>query len=65
MGSEIYEGEVKPGLKSGDHLAFGHGFNFRFKKTIVPADVNVFMVAKLKGPGPRAQRTRVDVACRA
>ena len=50
MGSEIYEGEVKPGLKKGDYLAFGHGFNFHFKKIVPPADVNVFMVAP-KGPG--------------
>ena len=50
MGSEIYEAEVKPGLKKGDSLAFGHGFNFHFKKIVPPADVNVFMVAP-KGPG--------------
>ncbi|MBY0275087.1 ketol-acid reductoisomerase [Candidatus Binatia bacterium] len=50
MGSEIYEAEVKPGLKKGGYLAFGHGFNFHFKKIVPPADVNVFMVAP-KGPG--------------
>jgi len=50
MGSEIFEKEVAPGLKKGDYLAFGHGFNFHFKKIVPSADVNVFMVAP-KGPG--------------
>jgi ketol-acid reductoisomerase len=50
MGAEIYEGELKDGLTKGKYLAFGHGFNFHFKKIVPPADVNVFMVAP-KGPG--------------
>jgi ketol-acid reductoisomerase len=50
MGQEIYEAELKPGLTKGKYLAFGHGFNFHFKKIVPPADVNVFMVAP-KGPG--------------
>ncbi|MEY4949884.1 MAG: ketol-acid reductoisomerase [Pseudomonadota bacterium] len=50
MGSEIYEAEVKSGLRKGKALAFGHGFNFHFKKIVPPADVDVFMVAP-KGPG--------------
>ncbi len=50
MGSEIFEAEVKPGLKKGDYLAFGHGFNFHFKKIVPDAGINVFMVAP-KGPG--------------
>jgi ketol-acid reductoisomerase len=50
QGSEIYEGEVAPGLSDGKYLAFGHGFNIHFKKIVPPAGVNVFMVAP-KGPG--------------
>ena len=47
---EAYEREIKPGLKNGNYLAFGHGFNIHFKRIIPPAGVNVFMVAP-KGPG--------------
>ncbi len=47
---EAYEKEVKPGLKDGNYLAFGHGFNIHFKRVLPPAGVNVFMVAP-KGPG--------------
>lgn len=47
---EAYEKEVKPGLRDGKYLAFGHGFNIHFKRILPPAGVNVFMVAP-KGPG--------------
>src|SRR5947199_516073 len=47
---EAYEKEIKPGLKSGNYLAFGHGFNIHFKRVVPPPSVNVFMVAP-KGPG--------------
>jgi ketol-acid reductoisomerase len=47
---EAYEKEIKPGLKSGNYLAFGHGFNIHFKRIVAPSGVNVFMVAP-KGPG--------------
>lgn len=47
---EAYEKEIKPGLKRGNYLAFGHGFNIHFKRIVPPPDVNVFMVAP-KGPG--------------
>src|SRR5438309_2981853 len=50
QGAEIYEGDIAPGLRAGNHLAFGHGFNIHYKKIVPPADVNVFMVAP-KGPG--------------
>jgi ketol-acid reductoisomerase len=50
MGGEIWDGELKAGLTKGKYLAFGHGFNFHFKKIVPPSDVNVFMVAP-KGPG--------------
>ncbi|HEY7553893.1 MAG TPA: ketol-acid reductoisomerase [Candidatus Binatia bacterium] len=47
---DAYEKEIKPGLKDGNSLAFGHGFNIHFKRIVPPAGVNVFMVAP-KGPG--------------
>lgn len=47
---EAYEKEVRLGLKDGNYLAFGHGFNIHFKRVVPPAGVNVFMVAP-KGPG--------------
>jgi ketol-acid reductoisomerase len=47
---DAYEREIKPGLKSGNYLAFGHGFNIHFKRIVPPAGCNVFMVAP-KGPG--------------
>ena len=47
---EAYEKETKPGLKRGNYVAFGHGFNIHFRRIVPPPDVNVFMVAP-KGPG--------------
>ena len=47
---DVYEKDIKPGLKKGNYLAFGHGFNIHFKRIVPAADVNVFMVAP-KGPG--------------
>ena len=47
---DAYEKEIKPGLRDGNYLAFGHGFNIHFKRVVPPAGVNVFMVAP-KGPG--------------
>ncbi|MGZ9130647.1 MAG: ketol-acid reductoisomerase, partial [Candidatus Binatia bacterium] len=47
---EAYESEIRPSLKDGKYLAFGHGFNIHFKRIVPPAGVNVFMVAP-KGPG--------------
>ncbi len=47
---EVYEKDIQPGLKSGNYLAFAHGFNIHFKRIVPPSGVNVFMVAP-KGPG--------------
>jgi ketol-acid reductoisomerase len=47
---DAYEKEIRPGLKDGNYLAFGHGFNIHFKRVVPPTGVNVFMVAP-KGPG--------------
>jgi ketol-acid reductoisomerase len=47
---DIYAKDIQPGLKKGNYLAFGHGFNIHFKRIVPPPEVNVFMVAP-KGPG--------------
>ena len=33
---DAYEKEIKPGLKNGNYLAFGHGFNIHFKRVVPP-----------------------------
>jgi ketol-acid reductoisomerase len=48
--AEVYERDVRPGLRDRAYLAFGHGFNIHFKCIVPPSSVNVFMVAP-KGPG--------------
>ena len=47
---EAYEKEIGPGLKKGNYVAFGHGFNIHFKRIVPPPEINVFMVAP-KAPG--------------
>ncbi len=52
----VYEEDIKPNLKDGAALAFGHGFNIHFGQ-VVPSDkVDVFMIAP-KGPGHLVRRT--------
>ncbi|WP_243386133.1 ketol-acid reductoisomerase [Bacillus kexueae] len=53
---ELYEKEIKPGLKPGNALVFAHGFNVHFNQIVPPADVDVFLVAP-KGPGHLVRRT--------
>ncbi|AXK49597.1 ketol-acid reductoisomerase [Aliarcobacter trophiarum LMG 25534] len=48
--SEIYENEIKPNLKAGAYLAFGHGFNIHYKRIIPNANMNIMMIAP-KAPG--------------
>jgi ketol-acid reductoisomerase len=50
VASEMYESDIRQGLKPGKYLACAHGFNIHFKKIVPPVAVNVFMVAP-KGPG--------------
>jgi len=52
----MYESDIKPHLKKGDALAFGHGFNIHFGQVVPPNTVDVFMVAP-KGPGHLVRRT--------
>jgi len=46
----VYREEIAGNLKSGDTLAFAHGFNIHFGQIDPPEGVNVFMCAP-KGPG--------------
>jgi len=55
----VYDSEIVPNLKSGDTLAFGHGFNIHYKQIVPPADVNVMMIAP-KGPGHLVRRTYLE-----
>ncbi len=47
---EIYRNEIAPHLRSGQYLAFAHGFSIHFGKIVPPKEINVFMVAP-KSPG--------------
>ena len=53
--AEIYERDLKPGLKAGDNLMFAHGFNIHFGLIEPGAEVDVTMVAP-KGPGHTVRR---------
>ena len=55
----VYDAEIGPNLKSGDTLAFGHGFNIHYKQIVPPADVNVMMIAP-KSPGHLVRRTYLE-----
>ena len=48
--SEIYYSEIKPNLKDGAYIAFGHGFNIHYGRIIADENTNVMMVAP-KAPG--------------
>ncbi len=52
----VYEADIAPNLRSGDSLAFAHGFNIHFGLIEPPDDVDVWMVAP-KGPGHNVRRT--------
>ncbi len=48
--ADIYKNEIKPNLKAGAYLAFGHGFNIHYGRITPDANTNVMMVAP-KAPG--------------
>ena len=48
--AEIFEREIKPNLKSGAAIAFGHGFNVHFGQIKAPEGIDVIMIAP-KAPG--------------
>ncbi|KXS56494.1 MAG: ketol-acid reductoisomerase [Candidatus Adiutrix intracellularis] len=47
---EIYEKEIKPGLRAGKMLMFSHGFAIHFNQIIPEKNISVAMIAP-KGPG--------------
>ena len=53
--AKTYADQIAPHLKSGDTLAFAHGFNIHYAYIKAPEDVNVIMVAP-KGPGHIVRR---------
>jgi ketol-acid reductoisomerase len=55
LSADIYRQDVAPGLKSGNALAFAHGFNIHYGQIVPPKDVDVFMVAP-KAPGHLVRR---------
>lgn len=56
---KTYTKDIKPYLKAGQALAFGHGFNIHFGQIKPPADVDVFMIAP-KGPGHLVRRVYTE-----
>lgn len=56
---KTYAKDIKPYLKAGQALAFGHGFNIHFGQINPPADVDVFMIAP-KGPGHLVRRVYTE-----
>ncbi|MBO1759517.1 ketol-acid reductoisomerase [Dermacoccus nishinomiyaensis] len=55
----VYANDIKPNLKPGTTLLFGHGFNIRFGYITPESDADVVMVAP-KGPGHLVRREYVD-----
>ena len=55
----VYADEIRPNLKDGAALLFGHGFNIRFGYIVPEAGSDVLMVAP-KGPGHLVRREFVD-----
>lgn len=47
---DAYRNDIAGKLRTGQYLAFAHGFSVHFGKIVPPKDVNVFMVAP-KSPG--------------
>ena len=57
----VYDKDIAPHLKSGNTLAFAHGFNIHFKQIVPPKDVDVIMIAP-KSPGHLVRRTYLEGA---
>ena len=55
----VYANEIRPNLKDGAALLFGHGFNIRFGYITPEAGSDVLMVAP-KGPGHLVRREFAD-----
>jgi len=52
---DVYYSEIKDNLKTGDTIAFAHGFNIHFHQIIPRSDNDVIMIAP-KGPGHLVRR---------
>lgn len=57
--AEVYEKEIKPGVKEGNTLSFSHGFNIVFKKIVPPEGVDIIMVAP-KSPGTEERKQYLE-----
>jgi len=57
--ADVYESDIKNGLREGNALMFSHGFNIRFRCIQPPEFVDVMMVAP-KGPGILVRKTYQD-----
>ncbi len=57
--ADVYKNDIEPNLKSGNALAFAHGFNIRYGQITPLEDIDVFMVAP-KGPGHLVRRVYED-----
>lgn len=55
----LYKNDIEPGLKPGNAIAFGHGFNIHYQLIEAPKDVDVIMIAP-KGPGHLVRRTYTE-----
>jgi len=52
---DVYYSEIKNNLKSGDTIAFAHGFNIHFHQIMPESDNDIIMIAP-KGPGHLVRR---------
>lgn len=48
--ADVFEEEIKPNLKAGHVIAFGHGFNIHYGQIKAPKEVDIIMIAP-KAPG--------------
>lgn len=48
--ADLFYSEIRPNLKEGDTIAFGHGFNIHYGQIIPPKGVDCIMIAP-KAPG--------------
>ncbi|MBL0686416.1 MAG: ketol-acid reductoisomerase [Sulfurospirillum sp.] len=48
--ADVFEEEIKPNLKNGNAIAFGHGFNIHYGQIKAPKGIDCIMVAP-KAPG--------------
>jgi ketol-acid reductoisomerase len=50
MQADVFEAEIRPNLKEGNVIAFGHGFNIHYGQITPPKGIDCIMVAP-KAPG--------------